>query len=148
MNDLRASLLFRRLERISHKDFVLHGSPRRRALLVPRKPVLTSSNKNLLKRAVYATSVVHVGLFYAVIAGDPRWRYFLKEKEFRLLVPEEGLDACRGYLHVCHRSSFTKHPLVSYSRRPVRVAQTIRVHPHMLSYLAKRGQIKFVEKFS
>ncbi len=146
MNTLSAERLIRRIERIPHKEFVLHGSTRRRRLLIPRKPTLTTNNKELRRRAIYATSFVHIAILYAVVADDPRWKCSLK-KSMRVLVPKDGLPVVSGYVHVCDRSLFTKNPYVSAATRPIRVKSVIKIDYRVLKHLLDKGEIQLVDKF-
>lgn len=139
-----ASRMLERIHKISHEKFVIHGSTSKRKVLVPKRPDPTARNKDLHRKAVYATSVVEVAIMYAVIHGDPKWRYF-KGGEFVLYFPEEGYKLREGYIHVCRKEEFEGNPLVLSSSRPVRPVEIIKVHPAMLEELGEKDRITFMD---
>ncbi len=144
MHPFEASRMLERIHKISHEKFVIHGSTSKRKVLVPRRPNPIARSKELRRKAVYATSVVEVAIIYAVIHGDPRWRY-IKGGEVVLYFPEEGYKLREGYIHVCRREEFKGNPLVLSSNRQVRPVEIIKVHPAMLEELGRADRITFMD---
>lgn len=147
MDELRIKRCIQSIERISHKHFVIHGSHCRRPVLIPQKPALTTNNKKLRKRAVYATSVVAVAVLYATYRGDPIWKYG-RGKGMRLRITGEGFNVCDGFIQVCQRRSFEGGMFVSHSKKPVRVIRNIRVRHALLKYFLDKKSIRLVESFA
>ena len=146
MDTFSASRLLKRIENISHEKFVIHGATSRRSLLIPKKPQPTARNKDCHQKAIYASSVLVVGIIYAVIQGDPRWKYVRREG-ISLTIPEGGYRFCEGYIHVCDRKDFKiGNALTSLSKRPVRPVEIIKVHPAVLEFLEQTRQLTFVRK--
>jgi hypothetical protein len=133
MNTNSAARLFKRLRMIPGSRYVLHGSPTRSSILLPRRPNAFTLQKSWRNKAVYATSFITLAVFYAVIR-DPRW-LCERKKEFCLLVPKEGYDLSPGYIHVCPRQPFRGGTLVARAERPVRPTMIISVPPDFLAYL-------------
>ncbi len=145
MSPFTAGKILKRIEKISHKKFVIHGSITKRSVLIPKKPLPSARVKTFHQKAVYATSVVEIAILYAVIHGDPRWKYIPKEG-FCVIVPEGGYKLCEGYIHVCLRKDFKGGPLASFSKKPVVPTDVIKVHPDMLTILKETNRLIFVEK--
>lgn len=133
------------IEKISHRKFVIHGSIRKTSILTPKRPKPKAKNKLLRQRAVYATSFVEIAIMYAVINGYPKWK-LVKGKGFCLSIPKDGLLVSGGYIHVCKRKDFNWDPVVSFSKKPVRVVKVIRVPALALKVLTDTKRIATVER--
>ncbi len=119
---------------LSHKKFVLHGSPHELKVLEPRQADGGSkySFKNL--NAVYASIVIHDAVIKAVIHGEVGWTF---EEDDRTYVHGEGLLPRPGYIYVLDQKKFEKLPneLWFASHEPVEPLETFRVTPGILDHL-------------
>lgn len=133
--------LLKQIERIPHEQYVLHGSPQRRNVLIPQRPPPTARRrKELRQKAVYATSFVDLAIIYATICGNPFWN-FVRKQGLYLYFPKRGYKLCDGYIHVCRRSDFSKDPLVSFSTKPVRPVKILRIPSKTLVHLVDSKRV-------
>jgi hypothetical protein len=145
---LRTILQIRRIANIPHTTAVIHGSQRRRRLLIPRKPSPTATKiKKYRQRAVYATSFVEIGVMYAVIKEDPLWKIGARNG-LRLKMPEGfRYTTTKGFIHVCQKQAFKGGKFVSIAKKPVRPIRVIPVSPDLLIHTINEGDIKLVRSF-
>lgn len=148
--------LERRLARISHKKYLMHGSTKRKPLcaLTPQKQYIIFPNRPELTRTrVYATAYVPIALMYAVIGLPSEWW------DWRLMKTNgQWIMYCRihcqipvrnGYIHIIPRKPFKElgSPLIYSSSRRVPSIERIRVPAGTLAWLLDEGMVKIVEKY-
>jgi len=137
----RAARVLRRIRKIPHEEYVIHGSLERSTILSPRRPPQNARNPKLRQKAVYATSVVAIAVFYATICDEiPLWRYRRGGKMI-LFAPRGEISFVDGYIHVCRRISFKGNALISSSRQAVRPVETIRVPAETVQILEEWGEV-------
>ncbi len=152
--------LIRQLAAIPHREFLLHGSPSafRHARLVPRRPPMRFKHRrDLTRKRIYTTSVILIGLLYAVIRSpSSAWTWVFQQdeqREFRLFIRLEGEEPLYmkryGHLYVVPREPFRllRNVLIYSAHAPVCPARTIRVSAAaVIWYLNKEG-VQFVSEF-
>ncbi len=151
---MRHEHLIRRLKKLPHKEFLMHGSGRRvrSQRVMPKKPrVVFRNSPELFRKRVYATPVIEIALLYAVIKSDHSawdWCFIRKDGEIQLYcrVKKEPLVVRNGYIHILSRAEFRKKKVgvIFSSDHPVSVAQTIRVSARIIGWLMK--EVHFVRQ--
>lgn len=147
----------RRLQKIPHKDFLLHGSSTRlrSGRVMPKKPQIVFRNSpELFKKRVYATPVIPIALLYAVIHQNHSvwdWCFMRQEGKLNLYcrVKKSPLVVGRGYIHVLPRAGFeNKRTGVTFrSRQSAQATEVIRVPPRIFDWLMKNGEFHLVRRF-
>jgi hypothetical protein len=153
---LRYERLVNLLARISHDDFLMHGSVRRPryGVLVPKQPRIVFPNKpELTRKRVYATAVIPVALLYATInlpSAHWDWRFIRDGRSLCLYCRIRGeVTLTDGYIHIVRKIGFDElHKMVIYSsRRRVRLHRTIRVPAGVLPWMLECGNVRLVREY-
>lgn len=140
MNQITFDRIFKRLERIPHEKFVIHGSARKSSILIPKKPRPLGVFRD--KKAVYATLAIDVALIHAVMRGNFEYKY-VKGKGVVITIKDNEVILEPGYIHVCDRRDFKGRVIFLYSDKPVRPVEVIKVYPEMFIDSEKNGSITF-----
>jgi hypothetical protein len=100
MQQSKIALMVRKIKRIPHEHYLMHGSQRMSRVLVPKKPQPTSSNIRHRRRAVYATALIPVAVLYALAIHDLQWQ-FKSYKTVSVVAPKDGFESYRhGFIHI------------------------------------------------
>jgi hypothetical protein len=153
---MRPKYVIRRLEKIPHQDFLMHGSHRRlhSPFLMPKKPKTTFRlSAALLKKRVYATPIIAVALLYATLQGDDSawdWCFMRKDGELGLYcrVKKEPLIFMPGYIHIMPKKGFQNRGsgVVFSSRHRARVVERIRIPGRVITWLIEQKEVHFVRR--
>lgn len=153
----RYERLMKRLESISHDQFVMHGTTKRlrHGALIPRKQWIKFPNKpELCRKRVYATTVIDIAVIYAVVDIPSAlwdWRLMRVNGEYGLYCRmKQEASLCSGFIHVLPRRQFKtlQKRFIYSSRQRVRPVQTIRIPDGVLPWLLTKNKfVKFVWEY-
>lgn len=151
---MRYKYVIHRLQKISHRDFLMHGSDRRlrSPFLMPKKPKTTFRlSSALLKKRVYATPIITVALLYATLQGDDSvwdWCFMRKDGELRLYcrAKKGSLIFRPGYIHILPKKGFQNRGTgtVFSSRHRARVVERIRIPGRVIMWLIEQKEVHCV----
>ena len=150
MDTLKAERVLRSIcKAILSKRFVMHGSLGKSNTLLPKRPRGSfKKSHNLHHKAIYGTESLLVAVMYATLPSRI-WRYKFKKHELWIKCRGEGneLNVSSGFIHLCPKSSFAGSPLISASKRAVKVVRTFPVSLEVFVYLWKKEKIKIFSRF-
>ncbi len=148
--------LGRRLARISHKEYLMHGSTKRKPLhgLTPQKQRIIFPNRPQLTRTrVYATAYIPIALVYAIIRlPSEYWDWQLIKTDGNWIMycrMRCDVPVCHGYVYIVPRKSFKElgGPLICSSFRRVSSIRRVRVPASTLRWLIDQGTVRIVDAY-
>ena len=131
--------VWRYLQRLSHEEFVLHGSPCLTEILEPKQAKCLDPDGKLdeekSQMGVYASLWVRDAVVCAIAHNYAGWKVSSDLKTFTVL--GENVTLGSGYLYVLPQKNFTRLSNVFWfiSKAPAKPIRILPISPEILQYL-------------